>query len=110
MPRDNNRWRHWLRPLCTVCLILVVWVVVTATGMVNPIFLPRVDAFGVAMLKSLSAGNTYTAVLATTYRAFVGLILSICVAVPLGLLFGRYPRFYEYVEIPADFFRSIPSS
>jgi ABC-type nitrate/sulfonate/bicarbonate transport system permease component len=112
MPRENRhmlRWR-WLRPLSTVCLILVLWAIVTVTGMVNPIFLPRLDAFGAAILKSLSTDTTYTAALLTTFRAFVGLVLSIFVAVPLGLFFGRYPRFYEFVELPTDFFRSIPSS
>jgi ABC-type nitrate/sulfonate/bicarbonate transport system permease component len=110
MPRSEEHLRRWLRPLATISIILAAWLIVSATGLVNPIFLPRVDAFGGALLKSLSAAETYKAIFATTYRAAIGLLLSICFGVPLGLIFGRYPRLYEYVEIPADFFRSIPSS
>lgn len=110
MPRGENHFREWLRPLAAIALILLVWLIVSATGMVNPIFLPRIDAFGGALLKSISLAETYKAVLATSYRAALGLVLSICVGVPFGLLFGRYPRLYQYVELPADFFRSIPSS
>src|SRR5205814_4892783 len=37
-------------------------------------------------------------------------LLSFLVAVPAGLVLGRFPNLYRFIEFPVDFFRSIPSS
>jgi NitT/TauT family transport system permease protein len=52
----------------------------------------------------------YYDIVATSYRALAGLALSAVIAIPLGMIFGRVPALYDFVELPVDFFRSVPSS
>ena len=110
MQRKRNKISGMIRPLTTVCLVALVWWLATSRGLVNPLFLPRIEATMEALVRLLSSQEVYFATASTSFRAVVGLILSAIVAVPLGLFFGRRPTLYEYVELPVDFFRSIPSS
>ncbi len=89
--------------------VLFVWWAVTGLELVNPLFLPPLGKLGPAFW-SLSESGIYWDAFATTYRAILGLVVSGVVAVPLGLIMGRNARLYEYIELPSDFFRSIPSS
>lgn len=110
MRNDNRSFLHYLRPTATLVLIIVLWWVATEFKWINPLFLPRLGALGRALSEMLSSAELYVGAAATAYRALLGLLLSIIVAVPLGLLCGRFPSLYEFLELPADFFRSIPSS
>ncbi len=110
MPKVDRRMARYTRPATTVVAILCLWWAVTILGWVNPLFLPDLQSLGHALLAVLSVSGFYLDIFSTTYRAILGLLLSVAVAVPLGLVLGRMPHLYAYVELPADFFRSIPSS
>src|SRR5437588_3212134 len=99
-----------LRPLCTIIMAVICWTLLSGTGWINPLFLPSPQSVMKALVRLLIQTDIYDSVLATALRALIGLALSAIVGVPLGLVFGRLPRLYQYFELPADFFRSIPSS
>lgn len=102
--------RDRFRPLITVAGLFALWWLVSTFGWVNPLFLPTLPAVSKAMLTLLRNEGIYYDILATGYRAFIGLLLSALIGVPLGLVFGRAPKLYRFIELPVDFFRSIPSS
>jgi len=109
MPSANSKLASYGRPAATIAGVLFIWWTLTSFEWVNPLFLPPLGKVGVAFSALLDSGIYWDA-FTTTYRAVLGLLLSAMVAVPLGLIMGRNSRLYEYVELPADFFRSIPSS
>lgn len=109
MRRVNDLLLH-LRPFITIALILIVWWASTSTGFINPLFLPKLNALARASVKVLSERTIYLDVVWTLWRAMLGLLLSSIVAVPLGLVFGRFMNAYKFIEFPVDFFRSIPAS
>jgi NitT/TauT family transport system permease protein len=82
----------------------------SALAWVNPLFLPSIPAVSKALMNLLSGDGIYQDAFATIYRALVGLLLSLVIGVPLGLVFGRFPNLYAFVDLPVDFLRSIPSS
>lgn len=102
--------RGHFRPLTTIAFLLALWWLVSALAWMNPLFLPSIPAVGKAMMNLLSEGSIYRDAFATTYRAFVGLLISALIGIPLGLIFGVFPGLYRFVELPVDFLRSIPSS
>lgn len=108
--REGNSLVASIRPLTTIAVALGAWGLASSTGWINPLFLPRLDFMGKAFVTLLSRKEVYVDALATTYRALFGLALSAVFAVPLGLIFGRFPKLYAFFELPVDFFRSIPSS
>jgi ABC-type nitrate/sulfonate/bicarbonate transport system permease component len=109
MPKVTDLPVH-IRPLITVALVIVVWWGSTATGWINPLFLPQLSALVKALVRLLSESTIYLDTVATLSRAILGLLLSFLVAVPLGLVFGRFMSVYKFLEFPVDFFRSIPAS
>lgn len=110
MQRANRRSVLNLRSLSTTVLMIGLWWLINTMGWINPLFLPSLGSVGKAFRELLLETSTYINILATFLRALLGLILSVVVAVPLGLIFGRFPNLYQFFELPIDFFRSIPSS
>jgi ABC-type nitrate/sulfonate/bicarbonate transport system permease component len=101
---------RYLRPTATVLLLIAIWWLASTFDAVNRLFLPSLSQMACGFGKMLSDSAIYVDTFITAYRALVGLVLAICVGVPAGLVMGRNPRLYQYIEMPADFFRSIPSS
>jgi NitT/TauT family transport system permease protein len=87
-----------------------MWWFVSAFGFVNRLFLPTLGQMGKAFATMLSDSPIYLDTFKTTYRAVLGLGLAGCVGVPLGLVMGMFPRLYQYIDLPASFFRAVPSS
>jgi NitT/TauT family transport system permease protein len=110
MQRRDSSYSPYLRPFSTIAVLLGAWWAAGTLGWVNPLFLPTLGSVAKALVSLLSRLEIYIDTLATTYRALLGLALSVLLAVPLGLVFGRFPKLYQFVELPVDFFRSIPSS
>jgi ABC-type nitrate/sulfonate/bicarbonate transport system permease component len=107
-PNHSNYSQSALQPIITVVIFLLLWWIITIW--INPLFLPKLDSLAKAFINLFLSMDTYINILATVYRAIVGLLLSGVVAVPLGLIFGRSSWLYNFFELPVDFFRSIPSS
>lgn len=106
---SNSKYSSYARPATTIAGVLILWWALTAFEVINPLFLPPLGKVGLA-LSELSATGIYWDAFTTTYRAVLGLVISVLVAVPVGLIMGRNASLYQYIELPADFFRSIPSS
>ena len=90
--------------------LLLLWWGGSASGLINPLFLPKLPDFAGEFVSTLTSAEIYCDILATLYRAGMGLLLSVLVGVPLGLFFGRRQSLYEFFEVIVDFFRSVPSS
>jgi ABC-type nitrate/sulfonate/bicarbonate transport system permease component len=97
-------------PIITITIILFLWWVLTHFRFINPLFLPRLSSLGKALAGILGTKGIYYDIFQTLYRAIFGLLLSIFFAVPLGIFLGSSRLAYNYLELPFDFFRSIPSS
>jgi NitT/TauT family transport system permease protein len=110
MRRKTSKTFEVFRHAIFIVLCLALWWLVGTARLIDPLFFPSLGSLSKALISLLGVRATYVAVAATTYRAILGLILSTIVALPLGLVLGRFPRLYQLVEFPTDFFRSIPSS
>ena len=97
-------------PLITVATLLLLWFLLGETGSINPIFLPQLPSVAEAAARLIWDPAIYADAWATAYRSAIGLLVSVALAIPVGLVFGRMPRLYAFFELPVDFFRSIPSS
>ena len=98
------------RGLAIPILALTVWFLASNLRLVNPLFLPPLSSVSRSAASLLSVPSTYLDIGATVSRAFWGLLISIGIAVPAGLVLGRIPKIYDFFELGIDFFRSVPSS
>ncbi len=98
--------KKWIGPL----VLLIVWLVVTATKMVDPFFLPSPMKVGEHLGKLLWKAETYEHLWKTFYRMMAGYFLAAGIGVPLGIVLGYWEKIYESVEFIIDFFRSFPAT
>lgn len=110
MANISKSWELAWRPILTIVVVLALWWITGYFELVNPLFIPKLEDTFRAYVTILSSTQVYYDAFITIYRAVTGLIISFVIAVPLGLIFGRFHKLYEFFELPIDFFRSIPSS
>ncbi|MEK7582229.1 MAG: ABC transporter permease, partial [Patescibacteria group bacterium] len=90
--------------------VLLIWFAITASGLVGPLFLPRLDTTIGKFLSLIGQGLILPDIGMTLYRVFFGFVLATLLGVPLGLLFGLSARLYASFELVIEFFRSLPST
>jgi ABC-type nitrate/sulfonate/bicarbonate transport system permease component len=88
--------------------VLLTWVVVSATGMVEGAVLPGPVATFAALARLASEEDFWSALVATLESFATGLALSALLAVPLGVVLGRSARAWELVRVPIEAMRPVP--
>ncbi|MFO1057030.1 MAG: ABC transporter permease [Dongiaceae bacterium] len=89
-------------------LLLGLWWLATATGLVRPLFLPAPGAVWRRLLELAGNGQLWEDCRVSIYRILAGFLIASVLAVPVGVLIGCY-RFWEAaIEPLVDFIRYMP--
>ncbi len=89
-------------------LLFAIWLLLTATGAVPPLFLPTPGEVLDRLLTLAADGTLWSDILVSVGRIAVGFILATVLAVPLGILIGTYSFWEAAVEPMVDFVRYMP--
>jgi NitT/TauT family transport system permease protein len=89
-------------------LLFAIWLALTATGAVPPLFLPTPGEVVDRLLALAADGTLWNDILVSVGRIAVGFILATILAVPLGILIGTYSFWEAAVEPMVDFVRYMP--
>lgn len=89
---------------------LIVWSLLTYTGIVRPFFLPTPTGVLSAIISLLIEGSLLADIFASVYRILLGFLLSLIVSLPLGIALGMSRRFEAFTEPLIAFIRYIPPS
>lgn len=90
--------------------IILLWVVVSGTRAVDPLFVPPPWTVLKALLSGLISGQLVLDLITTALRSVTGFALSAFIGIPLGLLIGRTKILATATQPTIDFFRSIPAT
>ena len=85
MPERSWRSHPWLLGTAGVLVVLVLWTAITATGLVDKLFLPSPAAVWSAGQVQAQQGLLWRDFSASVGRVFGGFALSAIVALPLGI-------------------------
>lgn len=88
--------------------IVTVWVIVTSSALVSPLFLPRPHSVIVTIGHDLREGILVAHLAPTFVRLIVGCIIGCFLGIVLGATVGYAKWLFRTLEPTADFFRSIP--
>lgn len=102
----KKRWPGFL----LFALLLMLWEVASARGLVDTVSVPRVSTIVVSWFDTLRNGQMLHALLPSLWRIFAGFGLAVLVAVPLGLAMGTVSLFYRVLEPITEFIRPIPAA
>lgn len=94
--------------VCAFVLLLLGWVIVAHSGLVQPIFLPSPESILRRLLALARDGTLWADVSSSLYRIMVGFLIASVGALFIGILIGAY-RFWEAaIEPLIDFIRYMP--
>lgn len=88
--------------------LALLWFLVTATGLVLPLFLPSPGQVLSRLGELWASGQLFADIGISVWRITLGFLLSTAVALPLGILIGCYSRWEAGVEPFVDFIRYMP--
>ncbi len=94
--------------VCFIALILIGWEVVTRSGLVRPLFLPRPGAVIAEGIRQLQEGILHVDASASIYRIVIGWAFATLLAVPIGILMGNFKFFEGLFEPFIDIVRYMP--
>ena len=89
-------------------LLFALWLALTATSAVPPLFLPTPGEVVDRLVKLASDGTLWSDIWVSVGRIAVGFILATALAIPLGILIGTYSFWEAAVEPMVDFVRYMP--
>ena len=96
----------------SVLAMLFVWWLVTALGLVKPLFVPAPQLVVQKFFQIWREGFTNTAflehILISTARVFGAFLLACLIGLPLGLAMGMSPLIRGIFDPPIEFYRPIP--
>ncbi len=93
----------------SVAVPALAWFALSASGIVNPLFLPSPSAVVKAGAKLLTSGLLVQDAVATLRRVGIGFALVVGVSVPLGLLMGTLPSVRAIFEPAIALVRYMPA-
>lgn len=79
--------------LPALLVLALLWEVAPRLGWINAIFFPPLSQVLAALRDMISSGLLAQHIGISLQRAAIGFLLAVVVAIPLGLLMGRYPLF-----------------
>ncbi|MFN3576343.1 MAG: ABC transporter permease subunit [Tabrizicola sp.] len=109
VPGQGNTF--WLS-VASVAVMLFVWWLVTALGLVKPLFVPSPQSVLAKFVQIWNQGFTNTPfvehVAISTFRVFSAFLLACLIGLPLGLAMGMSPVMRGIFDPPIEFYRPIP--
>jgi NitT/TauT family transport system permease protein len=88
--------------------LLLLWHVLSVSGLANPRLLPAPDATFARLGEMLAGAGLAQDLIETLARTGAGYGLAAVVGVVLGLAIGSFQHLHRFLEAPLDFFRSLP--
>lgn len=85
-----------------------LWVLTTATGFVNPLFLPAPGKVLARLSELWASGNLQADLAISLYRITLAFLISTALALPVGVIMGCYRGWEALIEPVVDFIRYMP--
>ena len=104
--------RNKLISVVTICVLFLLWIVVTNAGLVKPLFLPSPQAVFEKFIDVSAHGFSNSTLLQHTlvslYRVFTAFFLACITAIPIGIMMGVSRVMAGIFDPPIEFYRPLP--
>lgn len=108
-PQDSiSKKGYFIIAVCSFLLVFLVWLLLTELGLVNEKFLPKPIETLQTGIRLFTGNGFLQDIGVTTYRVLLGFLISMVVAVPLGILIGVYAPIEAFFEPVMSFLRYLP--
>ncbi len=104
-----ERIRSYLRAAVTLIVAALLYEAIARTGYFPPVLMPTLGKIGTALLTNILDGTLIAHAGSTLYRVLFGMALAVVVALPLGILMGRFKPVEHFFLPLASALMPIPS-
>ena len=91
-------------------LFIFAWAIIIYGGFIDAFFVPGPIEVFLKIFEFFINGEINLDIFMTVYRIAIAFIIAVCIAIPVGLVLGAYPKLFSSSEFLIDFLRSIPAS
>ena len=105
---EGSVTRRFLLGLAPWVGAVLLWYAVRWSGFVNASLIPAPHQVAAKFFELLTRENLLLDIYTSTRRVFLGVILGITVAVPVGFLLGWYRPARTFADPMINFFRALP--
>jgi NitT/TauT family transport system permease protein len=109
-PKKKEKLQYLLLSLLGGIVFLFSWELVSSLKLVPEFFLPSPQSVLKAIVNLSTQGSLFSDIGISLFRIVAGFLLSVLVAVPLGVLFGVSRRVRAVIEPVVAFVRYVPPS
>jgi NitT/TauT family transport system permease protein len=106
----NQKLKYFLLSLLGGIVFIGLWQLIASLKVVPVFFLPSPKAVLEALITLFTTGNLLSDIGISVFRIVAGFLLSVVVALPLGVLFGTSKKSEAVIEPIVGFVRYIPPS
>jgi NitT/TauT family transport system permease protein len=104
----RSRLPSFLRPAISFLVVLAIWWLTSEYEAVPRVFLPTPKAVFLSLQSGIADGSMLRDALISSARVFGGFLISLLLAIPLGILIGLSVTLRAYIEPLNDFIRYVP--
>ncbi len=99
----------WTLMFLSISIPLVLWWIISNTGLIPPLFLPTPLQVISAFQKLLASGDLQTDITYSLFRVISGFLLAAIISIPLGLLMGAFASIRALTEPIIGIVRYMPA-
>jgi len=99
----------WILMALSICLPLVLWWIISNSGLVKPFFLPTPAQVWDAFQKLLATGDLQKDVAFSLFRVLSGFLIAAIISIPLGTLMGTFASIRALMEPIIGILRYMPA-
>lgn len=93
----------------TVIIFCLAWELLSYSALIKPdIYFPPLSSVLESTVKSIMAGDLLYHIGITLYRALAGLLIALCLAIPIGIFMGYYKKIHDAGKILIELLRPLP--
>lgn len=93
--------------LFAIVLFILIWELTAKLKVINPIFLPPFSDVVKSFWNLLVTGKLIEHLGISLFRSFMGFILGLSIAIPLGMVIGWFRRFERFIDPLMQTFRNL---
>ena len=110
MQPKREKLKYFFLSLVGGLVFLFLWQAIVSSGVIQSFFLPSPKSVLESIITLFTQGSLLSDIWASLFRIIAGFVLSIIVALPLGVLFGTSKKTEAIIEPIVGFIRYIPPS
>ena len=106
--KDIGKKKYLLYAVISFIVVFFAWLLVSESGLLKEIFLPKPQSVIRYYIESLKDGSLLANTKISVYRICLGFIYAVILGVPVGILVGTFQRFEAVLRPLCEFIRYMP--